>query len=184
MKFGYLDPPYLHQCHLYKHNHPSGDRPFDGRCWNDLETHRLLIDWASVEYPDGWALSSSSPALFEIAPFFLDDARVGAWIKPFASFKPGINPGYCWEPLIWRGGRRLGRDIDTVRDFCVAPIELIKGQIGAKPTRFCAWVLDLLGYEPGDQFEDVFAGSGVFGKVRDGHRQLGFNLSANTSPEQ
>jgi hypothetical protein len=54
-----------------------------------------------------------------------------------------------------------------VRDFVSANIVLEKGVKGAKPAAFCEWVLDLLGYRDGDTFDDVFPGSGVFGRVRD-----------------
>lgn len=104
MKFAYADSPYLGQCHLYKHAHSDGPRPFDGRCWNDTETHRALIDWLCGEHPDGWAFSASSPSLRTLLPMFPPDVRVGSWVKPFASFKPGVNPGYCWEPVVFRGG--------------------------------------------------------------------------------
>lgn len=57
-RFAYLDPPYFGLCNRYDHNHPAGDRPFDGRCWDDLETHVRLIAWAlslsSTAAIDGW----------------------------------------------------------------------------------------------------------------------------------
>jgi len=43
-RYGILDSPYLGCCSLYDHHHPEGDRPFDGRCWDDPETHRRLTD--------------------------------------------------------------------------------------------------------------------------------------------
>ena len=55
----------------------------------------------------------------------------GAWVKPFASFEPGVNPGYAWEPVIFGGVRNLGRDVPTVRDFVSAPITLKRGLVGA-----------------------------------------------------
>lgn len=168
MKFIYADPPYLDCCSYYKHEHnDGGDRPFDGRCWNELATHRLLISWLRDNAPDGWALSLSVPSLLDLArsDAFPMDVRVGVWVKPFASFKPGINPGYCWEPVIFRGGRKLGRDVDTVRDYVSANIVLEKGTPGAKPAAFCNWVLDFLGFQPGDRVDDLFPGSGAFGRV-------------------
>jgi hypothetical protein len=169
MKFAYVDPPYLGQCKLYKHNHnETGTRPFDGGCWDAAVTHEQLILWLYDEYPDGWVLSASSPSLPSIMSMVRPDSvRIGAWVKPFASFKPGINPGYCWEPVVFVGGRKRERTADTVRDYVTANIVLEKGTIGAKPAAFCDWVLDLMGYEPGDTFDDVFVGSGSFGRVRD-----------------
>lgn len=155
MKFAYADPPYLGCCGLYKHHHP------DGRCWDDLATHRRLVSRLCDDYPDGWALSLHTPSLRDLLPLCPDDVRVGAWVKTFASFKPNVNPGYCWEPVIFYGGRDLGRDVDTVRDFVSEPITLQRGLTGAKPERVCWWVFDMLGAEAGDEMHDLFPGSGA-----------------------
>lgn len=163
MRFAYADPPYLGCCALYGHAHPEGERPFDGQCWNETETHRTLVRWLNDEYPDGWAMSASSPSLLTLSVYgIFAGARIGAWVKPFASFKPGINPGYCWEPVVFAGGRKRDRTAPTVRDYVSANITLKKGCPGAKPPAFCEWVLDLLGYEAGDTFDDIFPGSGAF----------------------
>jgi len=37
MMVAYADPPYLGCCGLYDHFH------LDGRCWDDVETHQVLI---------------------------------------------------------------------------------------------------------------------------------------------
>jgi DNA-directed RNA polymerase subunit N (RpoN/RPB10) len=37
--------------------------------------------------------------------------------------------------------------------------------IGAKPERFCRWVLDLIGYTSGDTMDDIFPGSYVMDRV-------------------
>lgn len=110
MKFAYADPPYLGCCGLYDHEH--GD---DGQCWDEPETHRALI--ARLDEFDGWAMSLSTPSLRTILPMCPDDVRVAAWVKPFAVFKPNVNPAYAWEPVIVRGGRKRGRELATVRDF-------------------------------------------------------------------
>lgn len=94
-----------------------------------------------------------------------EDARVGAWTKPFASFKPGVNPGYCWEPVIFRGGRKRTREDATVRDFCAVNAEIKRGFIGAKPEAFCFWIFDLLGTQAGDELVDLFPGSGAVSRA-------------------
>lgn len=67
MKFAFADPPYLGCCQLYGHEHgEGGGRPFDGRCWNDPETHALLLGWLA-EF-DGWAYCLSSVSLAEVLP--------------------------------------------------------------------------------------------------------------------
>lgn len=133
----------------------------DALIWDDPETHRALIQRLLVEYPDGWALSASSPSLHVLLPMCPPDVRVSPWVKPFASYKPNVNPGFVWEPVIWRGGRRYTRDDPTVRDFHVENITLKKGLPGAKPPRFASWILALLGadFSQGDAIDDIFPGT-------------------------
>jgi hypothetical protein len=155
VNFAYADPPYLGCGKLYAAHHP------DALAWDRPETHAALIDRLNADFPDGWGMSLSTPSLWTILPMCPADVRVGAWVKPFASFKPNVNPGYCWEPVIFRGGRGLGRDIDTVRDYVSEGITLRRGLTGAKPERFCWWVFDMLGAQPGDAMADLFPGSGA-----------------------
>src|SRR5271165_160051 len=56
MRFAYADPPYLGCGKLYP-EHP------DARDWDDPMTHCALITTLCVAYPDGWAMSASSPSL-------------------------------------------------------------------------------------------------------------------------
>ena len=145
MRFAYADPPYIGQAQ--KH---YGCAEVD---------HRELL--CQLEAYDGWALSLSSPTLKEILNLCPDGVRVGAWVKPFASFKANVNPGYAWEPVVFWGGRRLGRDIPTVVDWVSANITLETGTHGAKPESFCFWIFQMLGMQLGDEFDDLFVGSGA-----------------------
>lgn len=149
MRFAYADPPYVGQS--AKHY---------GR---EEVNHPLLIAHLCDEFPEGWALSASSPSLRYLLPLCPEDVRVGAWVKPFASFKPGVNPAYAWEPVIFRGGRKRGRDVATCRDYCSANITLQRGTSGAKPDGFCFWLFDLMGAQPSDEFYDMFPGTGAVG---------------------
>jgi hypothetical protein len=83
-----------------------------------------------------------------------------AWVKPFASFKPGVNPAYAWEPVIVRGGRPYPKEANTVRDWISANITLQTGMPGAKPAAFWLWLFAVLNLQPGDEFVDLFPGSG------------------------
>lgn len=155
MNFAYADPPYLGQGKkLY--GHPEWDNP---------EMHRLFIAGLQDRYPDGWALSASSPSLRTILPFCPEDCRVGAWVKPFAIFKPNVNPAYAWEPVIFRGGHKRPRSEPTVRDWFDCVITLRKGLTGAKPAKVCKWIISLLGAKPDDSFADIFPGTGIFTKT-------------------
>lgn len=151
MKVAYADPPYLGMCGRYDHHHP------DGRCWDDLSTHHALIERLSGY--DAWALSLHSVSLRAILPLCPEDVRVGAWVKPFAVFRPGVNPAYAWEPVIFRG-RKMGKERDTVRDWVSANITMQRGTVGAKPETFTRWLFDVLGMGPDDEFVDLFEGSG------------------------
>lgn len=155
MRFAYADPPYLGCGALYTKHHP------DALAWDDPETHRALIARLSSEYPDGWAMSANTPSLRTILPMCPVDVRVAAWVKPFCSFKPGVPVAFAWEPVIFRGGRRRGRDEPTVRDWIACSIVLRRGLTGAKPRLVCRWIFDLLGAAPTDELDDLFPGSGA-----------------------
>jgi hypothetical protein len=88
---------------------------------------------------------------------------VAAWVKPFAVFKPNVNPAYAWEPVIFRGGRKRTRKEPTARDWHSENITMRKGLPGAKPPGFSAWVVDLIGADArqGDTITDLFPGTGA-----------------------
>lgn len=154
MRFAYADPPYL----------GCARKLYDDPTYDGLDAHRLLIERLCSEYPDGWAMSASSPSLRSILPLCPDDCRVAAWVKPFCAFKVGVNPAYAWEPVIFRGGRKKrSRKDDTIRDYHSEPIALMRGMPGAKPAGFAAWIVQLLGADvrKGDTIADLFHGSGA-----------------------
>lgn len=154
LRFAYADPPYL----------GCAEKLYGDPTYDDPEAHRLLICRLLDEYPDGWAMSLSSPSLTTILPMCPPTVRIAAWVKPFCAFKVGVNPAYAWEPVIWLGGRKKrSRKEDTVRDFHSEPITLRRGLPGAKPPGFVAWIVALLGADVrrGDTITDLFHGSGA-----------------------
>lgn len=154
MRFAYADPPYLGCGKLYASHHP------EALSWDDPETHRRLVERLCAEYPDGWAMSCHTPSLRVLLPFTPADCRVGAWVKPFAVFKPNVNPAYAWEPVLFRGGRKRDRTQPTARDWHSENITLRKGLPGAKPPKFADWIADLLGVDwTQDTIEDLFPGT-------------------------
>lgn len=166
MRFAYADPPYLGCCGRYQHFHP------DGKCWDDPETHRALLVRLQDEFPDGWALSLGTPTVVTYCRFveLPEDHRWGAWVKPFAAFKPNVNPAYAWEPVLFRGGRKRDRTQPTVRDWHSESITLKRGLTGAKPHGFAHWVKELLGATDADEMHDLFPGTGgVTEAWRQGH---------------
>lgn len=177
MRLAYADSPYFKCCSLYGHYHP------DGRCWDDLDTHRLLVARLVTDYPDGWAMSLSMPSLQAILPLCPADVRVAAWVKSFCAFKKGVRPCYAWEPIIWRGGRNpscgyphkppeKGGKQTTPKDFLITegdaikePITLRKGLTGAKPEKVEDELANLLNVQPGDSVDDLYPGTGIMGRV-------------------
>lgn len=157
MRFAYADPPYLGLSKFYADRHP------EAMIWDDPGTHARLIANLCSEYPDGWAMSLHVPALRTILPMCPEDVRICSWVKPFASFKPGVRVAYAWEPVIVRGGRKGTREDRTVRDWVAANITMQRGLVGAKPRDFCRWVFEVLGAQPGDTLDDLFPGSGAVG---------------------
>lgn len=166
MRFAYADPPYLGQ----------GAKLYGYPEWDDPRRHADLVAQLVEEFPDGWAMSLSSTTLRTILPMCPEDVRVAAWAKSFCVFKKGVRPCYAWEPVIFRGGRNpsngyphappeKGGQQTTPKDFIVESITLKKGLTGAKPERFCRWVLELLNYRAGDEIVDLYPGTGVMGRV-------------------
>lgn len=151
MRFAYADPPYPGQAKRHYAADPSG------LCAE--VNHIELI--SHLECFDGWALSTSSTALRSVLPLCPPSVRVGAWVKPFAIFKPGVNPAYAWEPVILSPCRSRGREVATLRDWCSVNITLKRGTHGAKPDAFCFWLFEVCGLDPDDEFEDTFPGSGA-----------------------
>lgn len=162
MRLCYADPPYIGQA---------------ARHYKSQEVdHKLLIAQLVQEYPDGWALSCSSPSLGYILGLCPPKVRVAAWCKSFCAFKRGVRPAYAWEPVVFAGGRnpingykaaippRNGKQV-TPKDFIVEPITLQRGLVGAKPEKVCRWILSLLNVQVGDVVVDMFPGTGAMTRV-------------------
>lgn len=148
LRFAYADPPYIGQA---KKHYQSEE-----------VDHAALIARLESEY-DGWALSCKSDAreLSWLISLCKKPVRLGAWVKPFCSFKPNVNPAYAWEPLIFFSPRKRERYEKTRRDWVSANITLKRGMAGAKPGEFCSWLFELLNLKPGDELCDLFPGSGA-----------------------
>lgn len=156
MRFAYADPPYLGCGKRYYAKHHAQAADCDKPAW-----HAALIERLCREYPEGWALSASTKSLRVLLPMCPEDARVGAWVKPYTPFVAKVLPAYAWEPVIFCGGRKrtLASGV-WVRDWVSASWKPGLGIIGAKPRDFCLWLFELLGAQPDDHLDDLFPGSG------------------------
>ena len=169
MRVAYADPPYIGQ----SRKHYGGAEV----------NHRLLLAHLRDEFPDGWALSASSSSLEELLMLCREvlgsnRVRIGAWTKPFHIIKRGVRPAYAWEPVIYRGGRNKNPRIPakhglrtTPPDYVSANITLQRGTVGAKPVEFCFWLFDVLNLQRGDEFVDVFPGSGAVSAAWDSYQR-------------
>jgi hypothetical protein len=151
MRLAYADPPYVGQAKRHYSNDPSGIPA--------AEVDYLALVEQLREY-DGWALSASSPSLAYLLTL-VPEARIAAWVKPFASWKPSHRVQYTWEPVLFVPVRPRGsKSVPSVRDYVSANITLRRGTHGAKPDAFGDWIINLLGAQIGDTFDDLFPGSG------------------------
>jgi len=153
LRMAYADPPYIGQSKKHYSDHPDYAGEVD---------HQELIDRLCRDYPDGWALSLSSPTLREILDMIPKeiDYRVMAWVKPFAAFKRNVRVAYAWEPVIVVPAERLDGATPT-RDFVSCPITMKRGLTGAKPDAFCFWLFEAIGLRRSDHLDDLFPGSGA-----------------------
>lgn len=170
MRMAYADPPYIGQAKKHYGNEASYAGEVD---------HAALIARLVAEFPDGWALSCSTPSLRYLLPLCPPETRVMAWVKPFCAFKANVNPAYAWEPVLVVGGRKRTREQDTLRDWVSANITLKRGLSGVKPDAFCYWLFGVLGLQRGDELTDLFPGSGAVTHAWEQYQQqLDFSVEA------
>jgi hypothetical protein len=163
VNIAYADPPYPGCAHLYK-DHPDYGGEVD---------HAKLAE--KLHGYDGYVLHTSSTALRDVLPLF-PEARLMAWVKPFAAFKKNVSVAYAWEPVLVKACRKpvvSGRCV--MRDFISESITMKKGLAGAKPRNVCRWAFEVVGAEPSDTLDDLFPGTGaVMDAWREWSAQLRF----------
>lgn len=155
LRFCYADPPYPGLARRY-YACPEVD-------------HRELVDRLVADYPDGWALSTSSAALRDVLLLCPADVRVAVWVR---GARPGASrrPRDAWEPLIVRGGRLYDRAPDELCNvFTGSPSARARSHpgalVGMKSSAFAAWMFAQLGAARGDELVDLFPGSGAVGRA-------------------
>ena len=180
MRFAYCDPPYIGCAKRHYKDQPDYAGEVD---------HQELLEKLYHEFPDGWALSSSMKGLWDLIPMIPKDwkCRIAAWVKPYAGARRGLaiqRPIYAWEPVIWRGGRKLPKS-KIIRDYISCNILLAqpgqikannRGLIGAKPDEFCYWIFELLNMQSGDEFVDLFPGTGRVRRAWERYQEAGVSL--------
>ena len=174
MRIAYADPPYpgCATKNVGTIGAYGGDTdPYDGEVAE--VDHAELV--ARLETYDGWVLHSNVGGLRVIVPLLPADARVMAWVKPFAAFKRNVPVAYAWEPVIVKAARKpevAGRVV--MRDWIAEPITMKRGLAGAKPDAVCRWAFEVVGASPDDELDDLYPGTGAVGRAWDAWRsQLG-----------
>lgn len=162
-RIAYADPPYPGKAAYYR-----GHADYAGEV-----DHRELL--ARLEGFDGWALSTSSEALpgllAEAVARGLRDVRVASWVRGARMQAAGAarSPLRSWEPVLYRRARPRDASREPVVDSLVyaagARLTDPGRVIGAKPAAFVWWVFELVAALPGDELEDLFPGSGGFGRA-------------------
>lgn len=165
LRMAYADPPY-----------PG----FAKRLYGKEPTYAGEVDHAklvasSLEAFDGFALSTGAYALRELLPLFPPEHRVCAWVKPIGVSSKTFGLHNAWEPLIVVPGRRLR---PGKRDWLSAqPARRGGTLIGRKPIKFAAFLFDALGLLPGDEFVDLFPGTGIIGRAWDHFNRRGSTVA-------
>lgn len=150
MTFAYADPPYPGKALLYPER-------------SEVD-HASLLEYLTANYPDGWALSTSSQALRDVLLLCPSGVRIGAWFKGPRHTK-SRRALVSWEPLIVAGGRPLR--VDVVQDLSDGLISRGRfrafpgAMVGMKPPAFAEWMFRQLGASRGDRLDDLFPGSGA-----------------------
>ena len=176
VKLAIADPPYLGRAVRYYgaggcgygYGKNQADNHPEAYLWDDPETHKDLARKLLNEY-DGFAIALTVHSLSTYLEVIETDSRngirIGAWIKP-KSVPSGSRIKTSWEPVIFKipkarkgydGGKRVNDHL-----ICNPPTINF---IGAKPIEWTNWVLDVMGYQEGDQVDDLFVGSGMVTKA-------------------
>lgn len=161
LRLAYADPPYPGLSKRYYEEHPAFGGEVD---------HVALVRRLMAEYPDGWALSTGSPALLYVGsicrdvipPASLPELRVAIWIK---GSRHGVSnrPRDAYEPVFVFGGRPrrldIGEHLDNVLLWGGRQHSHPDALVGMKPPPFSEWMFRQLGAQQGDTLDDLFPGS-------------------------
>ena len=181
MRLAIADPPYLGRAALWYGGKGRAKQGTAGRAcgrgdlavefhpdaheWDNPTKHHELL--ASLEdHYDGWAVAASAKTLHRIAPAIPDRARVAVW-QITNAIPDGSRVRSTWEPVIVRvpDGRRAYGTGHVIPDVLTAPHPKTDF-VDAKPDAWTRWVLDMLGYQPGDdEVVDLFPGSGAVARA-------------------
>jgi hypothetical protein len=125
--------------------------------------HAELLERLERDY-DGWALSTHTRGLRLLVPMLPERARIGAWVKPWATMRPGARLQYAWEPVLIAP---LRAPLRSVHDWISANATRGRGIAGAKPDAFAFWLFAAAGLRPDDELQDLYPGTGAVSRAWD-----------------
>ena len=177
MRLAIADPPYLGRAALWYGGKGRNEQGRGGRArsrgdlapeyhpdaarWDSPDAHRSLMATLETDY-DGWALAASGKTVDLILPFACQlGARLAIWHVPNA-VPDGARVRSNWEAVLVRipDERRAHGTGLSVPNLLTASHPM-RGFVGSKPDAWTRWVLDMLGFHPGDEVDDLFPGSGA-----------------------
>jgi hypothetical protein len=88
----------------------------------------------------------------------VDHAKLIAELETYDGWALSSGANLYAMQYVIKPARKLGRDVE--------------GLTGAKPPKFCQWMFTAMGAEPGDQFVDLFPGTGVVGRAWDAFNRV------------
>jgi hypothetical protein len=136
----------------------------EAHIWDDPETHKQMVKDLNANY-DGWAIAMSVHSLSTYLEIVETESENGiqvcVWHKPNA-IPSGSRILNYWEPVLIKvPASRKGRNKGPMtKDILTANAPRV-GFSGSKPKEWTHWVLDILGYQEGDEVTDLFHGSGA-----------------------
>jgi hypothetical protein len=156
MRFAYADPPY-----------PGLARKYYGPEAKEVD-HAELIGRLVADYPDGWALSTSSEALRDVWALCPEGTRLAIWANGGRIVK-SYRALHAFEALLVFGGRPrrepVAEDLRDVLTWGGRQHSHPHALVGMKPAAFCEWMFRLLGASHGDRLDDLFPGSGAVARA-------------------
>jgi hypothetical protein len=156
LRFAYADPPY-----------PGLARKYYGPEASEVD-HAALVARLVEDFPDGWALSTSSEALRDVWALCPEGTRLAVWVNGGRAVK-SYRALHAFEALLVFGGRPRPKPVvEDLRDVLTwggRQHSHPNALPGMKPAAFCEWMFRLLGAARGDELVDLFPGSGAVSRA-------------------
>ena len=173
----YADPPYANCRFKYASKNKSRQWGINARADYMREIVARMED---LRAPDGAAALSMATPELRLLHLFPSSARVCAWVKNWAQFRPGVWPTFAWEPLVVWGTRASWREHGGIKEsgrpggvpfdwtsLHPVPVRGKRKHETAKPHGFGDWVLDVTIGRRATSVCELFAGTAPIATAAD-----------------